>query len=64
MPTGTLTFSTYTEQMTLDPGAWPPAQVRASVSDHHTIRLEQDGRSVFLTPSELTALVRMVEANS
>lgn len=63
MTMDTLPCSTYSEPSTLDPDASQSTQVKASVSDHRLIRLEQNDRSVVLTPFELNALVHLVEAS-
>lgn len=53
---------TYPAPVALGSARFPWATVSASVSDRGTIRLEQDGQHVLLTPTELRALVALADA--
>ena len=52
---------TYGEPVPLGSTRLPWATMNAAVSDRGTIRLEQDGQRVFLTPEELRVLVALVD---
>ena len=53
--------ATYSEPVTVGSTRLPWAAVSAAVSDRGTIRLEQDGQHVLLTPTELRALIKLVD---
>lgn len=54
----------YSDPVPLDADAVDFAQVRVSVSDRGTIRLDQHGQHVLLTPHELRTLANLTAAGA